>query len=114
MCLTQASTLTRPLTPVLLPLTLALRAQQVTRIGHFKSDLYTKKKLLHCVNCSCFYLLGSFDVDSTLDFDFDHIAAVGGLPPDITSGADLLAVSGLGTGDGSVDIDLPGAPQSKM
>lgn len=57
---------------------------------------------------------GSFDVDSTLDFDFDHIAAVGGLPPDVTSGADLLAVSGLGTGDGSVDIDLPGASQSKI
>ena len=53
------------------------------------------------------YFLGSFDVDSTLDFDLDHITAVGGLPPDVTSGADLLTVSGLGAGDGSVDMDIP-------
>ncbi|XP_068758500.1 mediator of RNA polymerase II transcription subunit 1-like isoform X2 [Montipora capricornis] len=56
----------------------------------------------------------AFDVDSTLDFDLDHIAAVGGLPPDVTSGADLLAVSGLGTGEGSVDMDIPGTSQSKI
>lgn len=57
---------------------------------------------------------GSFDVDSTLDFDLDHITAVGGLPPDVTSGADLLTVSGLGAGDGSVDMDIPGTSQSKI
>lgn len=53
-------------------------------------------------------------MDSTLDFDFDHIAAVGGLPPDVTGAADLLAVSGLGAGDGSVDTDMPGPSQSKI
>lgn len=52
---------------------------------------------------------GAFDVDSTLDFDLDHIAGVGGLPPDVTSGTDLLAVSGLGAGDSSVDIDMTGS-----
>ena len=52
-------------------------------------------------------------MDSTLDFDLDHIAGVGGLPPDVTSGADLLAVSGLGAGDSSVDIDMTGS-QSKI
>lgn len=57
---------------------------------------------------------GSFDVDSTLDFDLDHITAVGGLPPDVTSGTDLLTVSGLGAGDGSVDMDIPGTSQSKI
>lgn len=55
---------------------------------------------------------GAFDVDSTLDFDLDHIAGVRGLPPDVTATADLLAVSGLG--DGTVDIDMPGTSQSKM
>ena len=55
---------------------------------------------------------GAFDVDSTLDFDLDHIAGVRGLPPDVTGTADLLAVSGLG--DGTVDIDMPGTSQSKM
>ena len=60
------------------------------------------------------YFSGSFDVDSTLDFDLDHITAVGGLPPDVTSGADLLTVSGLGAGDGSVDMDIPGTSQSKI
>ena len=55
---------------------------------------------------------GAFDVDSTLDFDLDHIAGVRGLPPDVTGTADLLAVSGLG--DGTVDIDIPGTSQSKM
>lgn len=57
---------------------------------------------------------GSFDVDSTLDFDLDHITAVGGLPPDVTGGTDLLTVSGLGAGDGSVDMDIPGTSQSKI
>ena len=57
----------------------------------------------------CFSVVGAFDVDSTLDFDLDHIAGVGGLPPDVTSGTDLLAVSGLGTGDSSVDIDMTGS-----
>ena len=61
-----------------------------------------------------FYFSGAFDVDSALDFDLDHIAAVGGLPPDVTGGADLLAVSGLGAGDGSIDIDLPTTSQSKI
>ena len=61
----------------------------------------------------CFSVVGTFDVDSTLDFDLDHIAGVGGLPPDVTSGSDLLAVSGLGAGDSSVDIDMTGS-QSKI
>ena len=61
----------------------------------------------------CFSVAGAFDVDSTLDFDLDHIAGVGGLPPDVTSGTDLLAVSGLGAGDSSVDIDMTGS-QSKI
>ena len=61
----------------------------------------------------CFSVSGAFDVDSTLDFDLDHIAGVGGLPPDVTSGADLLAVSGLGAGDSSVDINMTGS-QSKI
>lgn len=52
-------------------------------------------------------------MDSTLDFDLDHIAGVGGLPPDVTSSTDLLAVSGLGAGDSSVDIDMTGS-QSKI
>ena len=33
-----------------------------------------------------FSVAEAFDVDSTLDFDLDHIAGVGGLPPDVTSG----------------------------
>ena len=53
-------------------------------------------------------------MDSTLDFDLDHIAGVGGLPPDVTVGADLLAVTGLGASDSSVDIDMPGTSQSKV
>ena len=61
-----------------------------------------------------FYFPGAFDVDSALDFDFDHIAAAGGFPPDDTGGADLLAVSVLGACDGSVDIVLPTASQSKI
>ena len=52
-------------------------------------------------------------MDSTLDFDLDHIACGAGLPPDVTSGTDLLAVSGLGAGDSSVDIDMTGS-QSKI
>ena len=67
-----------------------------------------------CVTLLIFFSVsGAFDVDSTLDFDLDHIAGVGGLPPDVTSGTDLLAVSGLGAGDSSVDIDMTGS-QSKI
>ena len=66
-----------------------------------------------CVTLFVFSVSGAFDVDSTLDFDLDHIAGVGGLPPDVTSGTDLLAVSGLGAGDSSVDIDMTGS-QSKI
>ena len=61
----------------------------------------------------CFSVAGAFDVDSTLDFDLDHIACGAGLPPDVTSRTDLLAVSGLGAGDSSVDIDMTGS-QSKI
>ena len=61
----------------------------------------------------CFSVAEAFDVGSTLDFDLDHIACGAGLPPDVTSGTDLLAVSGLGAGDSSVDIDMTGS-QSKI
>ena len=54
--------------------------------------------------------VGAFDVDTTLDFDLEHIAA--GATAGMTE--ELLSVSGLGAGDGSVDIDLPGTSQPKM
>lgn len=57
---------------------------------------------------------GAFDVDSSLDFDLDNITGVGGLPPEVAGAAELLAVSGLGGSDGSVDIDMPGTSHSKI
>ncbi|RMX38766.1 hypothetical protein pdam_00018525 [Pocillopora damicornis] len=57
---------------------------------------------------------GAFDVDSTLGFDLDNITGVGGLPPEVTGAADLLAVSGLSGSDVSVDIDMPGTSHSKI
>ena len=80
-------------------------------LGHPRRGSKGFKRLVR--DTICFSVSGAFDVDSTLDFDLDHIAGVGGLPPDVTSGTDLLVVSGLGAGDSSVDIDLTGS-QSKI
>lgn len=63
---------------------------------------------------SRFSFSGAFDVDSTLGFDLDNITGVGGLPPEVTGAADLLAVSGLSGSDVSVDIDMPGTSHSKI
>lgn len=63
---------------------------------------------------SRFSFSGAFDVDSTLGFDLDNIAGVGGLPPEVTGAADLLAVSGLSGSDVSVDMDMPGTSHSKI
>ena len=65
-------------------------------LGHPRRGSKGFKRLVR--DTICFSVSGAFDVDSTLDFDLDHIAGVGGLPPDVTSGTDLLAVSGLGAG----------------
>ena len=94
------------------PFTLALGSREFSCIkseclGHPRRGSKGFKRLVR--DTICFSVSGAFDVDSTLDFDLDHIAGVGGLPPDVTSGTDLLAVSGLGAGDSSVDIDMTGS-----
>ena len=101
------------------PFTLALGSREFSCFHLYKSECLGHprrgskgfKRLVR--DTICFSVSGAFDVDSTLDFDLDHIAGVGGLPPDVTSGTDLLAVSGLGAGDSSVDIDMTGS-QSKI
>ena len=101
------------------PFTLALGSREFSCFHLYKSECLGHprrgskgfKRLVR--DTICFSVSGAFDVDSTLDFDLDHIAGVGGLPPDVTSGTDLLAVSGLGAGDSSVDIDMTGL-QSKI
>lgn len=97
------------------PFTLALGSRESVAfscikrecLGHPRRGSKGFKRLVR--DTICFSVSGAFDVDSTLDFDLDHIAGVGGLPPDVTSGTDLLAVSGLGAGDSSVDIDMTGS-----